>query len=917
MQNPCRLGQVAADLFSLSFLTPGERDMAAARPISIEGTSDRHQAPEQVRSDFFGVSCPSAAPLHLLLLAQAADQFCETASIGSAAMYSRRQRQGVKSHGVPAISFVVSFSQLAPFMDLLQMLCHGNRFMDKEKKVSILERETINKLVESVPQAFFQAYVLFATGSHGQPLRVFSLTVSILSLSTSLLVSLPELTKAEKMIWSGDASEDDESDAGPEPAAQDPPEVGRRVPSVAASRQSRKGEVDSQAHLTVPPAMMLGSSAVPPEGQTLAEDPLHEKNPPRKVLSSLHDSMIGKFVFWIYLVSDTLLRCGAYALGFSEVVRPIGIPLAIIFALCILSPSGLGHDLLDLDQRVLCYCCDCSSGGRDTQQGSSPQGRLGVFALSDSLSLVYIKMAGGWPIFGLLARLSEVVLYSGQARPIDSQCAGPGAALPLLQLREELSQRVAERKVATEALARRILASLARLECEKAIDERQKWVPDWFLIGFVSRLRPCPLCFCQVVCPYSIIQRPMTRAWALALALLAFQAHGDLQAMQLSADGEIWSYPMEAARRLMRHQKGARAYLQEVDGQPSDTAEKVVTISTNETHNVDDTGLQDAFTKELKAEAATASSGTGLALFGTLLCAMILFYLVNQPHKDSPSQLRSSLLVQLLGFWVVFGSAAHTLQCSARTCKSVILFMALKKLWKCILGNLQAYQDPSERFEWGSQLATVGYILSFLKFAALMFFFPLLKSKLQDKTRLAAARTGICGTYLIGYAGSDSFAYILSLEPFSSGAGYYFLGLLLMLAVLFGLLCLAFRLADRMQPSDGYDPDREEEQIEAAGFQVAFLLSVWIRFLVTGFLPGSKKGARALILSERDLAQYLWSSLGTCLLLSVVIFGVAMFKIRPLAGQTDRTPAMRRFFRLLTETSAMTMGRWAVEIRSE
>ena len=31
------------------------------------------------------------------------------------------------------------------------------------------------------------------------------------------------------------------------------------------------------------------------------------------------------------------------------------------------------------------------------------------------------------------------------------------------------------------------------------------------------------------------------------------------------------------------------------------------------------------------------------------------------------------------------------------------------------------------------------------------------------------------------------------------------------------------------------------------------------------------------------------SSLGTCLLLSVVIFGVAMFKIRPLAGQTDRT----------------------------
>ena len=318
-------------------------------------------------------------------------------SIGSAWMYSRRRRRGVKSPGVKsfaaAISFVVSFLQLAPFMDLLHMLRHGNRFMDKQKRMNILKRETIIKLVESAPQAFFQAYVLFATGSHGQPLRVFSLTVSILSLSTSLLVSLPELTNAEKMIWSGGELEDDlsdrlpeshdlsdrlpESHGAPEPAAHDPPEEpaeesqfgheeetplvqtpkqqelmsmllyvaakakarqnARRKSyrqSVAASRQSRRGAVDDQVHLTVPPAVLLGSSAAPPEGQTLAEDPAHEKNPPGKVLSPLHDSMIGKFVFWIYLVSDTLLRCGAYALGFSEAIRPIGIPLAVIFALC-------------------------------------------------------------------------------------------------------------------------------------------------------------------------------------------------------------------------------------------------------------------------------------------------------------------------------------------------------------------------------------------------------------------------------------------------------------------------------------------------------------------------------------------------------------------------------------------------------
>ncbi|CAE7150565.1 ttll6 [Symbiodinium pilosum] len=347
--------------------------------------------------------------------------------------------------------------------------------------------------------------------------------------------------------------------------------------------------------------------------------------------------------------------------------------------------------------------------------------------------------------------------------------------------------------------------------------------------------------------------------WAWALSLLVLGARADLQAMQLSADGEIWNYPVEAARHLMRHHKGARVYLEEAHQPPVDN---VVTISTNETENVE------AFLRELKAEAATASTGSGLALFGTLLCAMMLFYLVNQPHKD----------LQISTWQLLSGNVA--LFCT------VILFMALKKLWKCIMGT-------------GSDMATVGNVLSFAKFAVLMFFFPMLRSKLQDKTRLAAAR--ICGTYLIGYSGSDSFAYILSLDPFSSGAGYYFAGLLLMMVVLAGLLTLAFRLADRMQPSEGYDPDKEAEQIEAAGFQVGFLVSVWIRFLVTGFLPGSKKGARALVLDDL-------TSLGLVLIVSVGAFALVMFKVRPLAAQTERRPATRRLFRLITEASAMTMG---------
>lgn len=45
------------------------------------------------------------------------------------------------------------------------------------------------------------------------------------------------------------------------------------------------------------------------------------------------------------------------------------------------------------------------------------------------------------------------------------------------------------------------------------------------------------------------------------------------------------------------------------------------------------------------------------------------------------------------------------------------------------------------------------------------------------------------------------------MEPFNLGAGYYFLGLLLVFLVLAGLLALAFRLGRTAESA--YDPDRE------------------------------------------------------------------------------------------------------------
>ena len=67
----------------------------------------------------------------------------------------------------------------------------------KDKMDQVKLSELVTKLFESAPQAFFQAYVLFATGAHGQPLRVLSMTTSIVSLTFSLVSSLDKLDKAE------------------------------------------------------------------------------------------------------------------------------------------------------------------------------------------------------------------------------------------------------------------------------------------------------------------------------------------------------------------------------------------------------------------------------------------------------------------------------------------------------------------------------------------------------------------------------------------------------------------------------------------------------------------------------------------------------------------------------------------------
>eukprot|EP00913_Durusdinium_trenchii_P020894 g19632.t1 len=174
---------------------------------------------------------------------------------------------------------------------------------------------------------------------------------------------------------------------------------------------------------------------------------------------------------------------------------------------------------------------------------------------------------------------------------------------------------------------------------------------------------------------------------------------------------------------------------------------------------------------------------------------------------------------------------------------TVLIFMALKKSWKVLLGSKAA------------DFALLGDILAFMKFMLLMLGLPLLRSKLE--TMPCGPRTvpvlRVCGAYLIGFAGSDCFANFLRMEPFSRS-----------------LAC---------QKHEFYSCHGvKAEQIDAAGFQIGFLTSMWIRFLVTGFLPGSKKGAHALTMNNLIY-------LGVALVLSIITFSLMMYKHAALVSQ--------------------------------
>ena len=77
--------------------------------------------------------------------------------------------------------FPVAFIQLHYVVDIAARLCTGRR--ERDVTGGRLSREVATKCLESAPQLYFQAYVLLALGTHGEPLQAASVAISVASLT--------------------------------------------------------------------------------------------------------------------------------------------------------------------------------------------------------------------------------------------------------------------------------------------------------------------------------------------------------------------------------------------------------------------------------------------------------------------------------------------------------------------------------------------------------------------------------------------------------------------------------------------------------------------------------------------------------------------------------------------------------------
>lgn len=119
---------------------------------------------------------------------------------GAAINALRDERLMLMPKGDPAsfatilLLFILAFFQVHYLLDIALACRLGVPNMkdrrDAQRILGPRYREVANKLLESAPQLYFQAYILFAVGSHGDVMKVLSVIISACSLSHGVMMLL-------------------------------------------------------------------------------------------------------------------------------------------------------------------------------------------------------------------------------------------------------------------------------------------------------------------------------------------------------------------------------------------------------------------------------------------------------------------------------------------------------------------------------------------------------------------------------------------------------------------------------------------------------------------------------------------------------------------------------------------------------
>lgn len=86
------------------------------------------------------------------------------------------------------VCFVLAFLQFHYMVDIAVAVRLGApEETDDARTDSIIARELATKILETIPQLYMQSYILFVTGTHGDPIKVTSIAISVLALSHGML----------------------------------------------------------------------------------------------------------------------------------------------------------------------------------------------------------------------------------------------------------------------------------------------------------------------------------------------------------------------------------------------------------------------------------------------------------------------------------------------------------------------------------------------------------------------------------------------------------------------------------------------------------------------------------------------------------------------------------------------------------